>query len=567
MILLLLNIGGKTIIIVLYLRELQEGKQMIEINNTVAALIESLKTANDKQRTAITNKLSLDYNNAIPMLWSKVLAEDNPRVILSVIRDILKKEKPKGMLRRTIGNSKEKLAALLSHSDPKVRKNVCGVIGELGDPAYLTSLYNAYDSEDQLFVRYSYVLAIGNCGGAIDADRLRIILENLIKENAYDDNAALVTNNKHINEEKLALTRAIDKLSPPVRHEFKGFENPVPMMLTVMNYQYQLTLKELEEKSIEGRLVDDGILIHEKDLDKVYSCRTFYELFYPLDECKDLEFDYKVIAAAIIDANIVDFLNQCHDSETNSPFGYRVEFKTADYNRDRSEFVKNLARELDELSCGNLKNSPSSYEVEVRIVEKNNLCSVFMKLYSFKDNRFDYRKNDLATSINPVTAAIAIKSLEKWLQPSAKVIDPFCGTGTMLIERAKLEEFETLTGIDIFRTAIAAATINSKLANLKIELIDEDILEYSTVDLFDELITNMPFDNRSATHNKYADLYSEFVKKIPSLVRPGGMAFVYTIEKQLFREVLMDNEELELLQEIKIESGRLTPHVFVLRVK
>ena len=541
---------------------------MIEINNTVAALIESLKTSNDKQRTAITNKLSLDYNNAIPALWSKIITEDNPRGLLSVMRDILKKEKPKGMFRRTVGNSKEKLATLLQHSDPKVRKNVCGVIGELGDPAYLTSLYNAYASEDQLFVRHSYVLAIGNCGGAIDAENLREILKELIiKEKSSEGTESEVTNTKHINEEKLALSRAIDKLSPPVRHEFKGFENPVPMLLTVMNYQYQLTLKELEEKSIDGTLVDEGILIHENDLDKVYSCRTFYELFYPLEECKDLEFDYKEIAAAIIDANIVDFLNKCHESESNSPFGYRVEFKTADYNRDRSDFVKNLARELDELSCGDLKNSPSSYEVEVRIVEKDNLCSVFVKLYSFKDNRFGYRKNDLATSINPVTAAIVIKSIEKWLRPSAKVIDPFCGTGTILIERAKLEEYGTLTGVDIFRTAIAAATINSKLANVDIDLIDEDILEYSNSEPFDELITNMPFDNKSSTHNKYADLYSEFVKKIPRLVRPGGMAFVYTIEKQLFRDVLIDNEQLELLQEIKIESGRLTPHVFVIRIK
>lgn len=552
----------------MYHSELQEGKQMIEINSAVEALIESLKTSNDKQRTAITNKLSLDYNNAIPALWSKAVTEDNPRAILSVIRDILKKEKPKGMFKRTIGNSKEKLSALLYNSDPKVRKNVCGIIGELSDPSYLEALYAAYETEDQLFVRYSYVLAIGNCGGAMDAERLRKALDDMqAKEKASTDTDSEVSNNKHINEEKLALTRAIDKLSPPVRHDFKGFETPVPMLLTVMNYQYQLTLRELEENSIEGRLVEDGILIVEKDLDKVYSVRTFYELFYPLEDCKDLEFDYKVLAAAIIDANIVDFLNQCHDNDSNAPFGYRVEFKTADYNRDRSDFVKNLARELDELSCGNLKNSPSSYEVEVRIVEKNNLCSVFIKLYSFKDNRFDYRRNDLATSINPVTAAIVVKSIEKWLTPNAKVIDPFCGTGTMLIERAKLEEYETLTGVDIFRTAISAATTNSNLANVPITLIDKDILEYSTTTSFDELITNLPFDNKSATHNKYADLYSEFVKKIPSLVRPDGMAFVYTIEKQLFREVMFDNEKLELLQETKIESGRLTPHVFVLRVK
>ena len=386
---------------------------MIEITSAVESLMESLKTANDKQRTAIINKLSLDYNNSIPMLWSKALTEENPRAILSVIRDILKKEKPKGMFKRTIGNSKEKLSALLYHGDPKVRKNVCGIIGELGDPAYLESLYAAYNIEDQMFVRYSYVLAIGNCGGAMDAKRLEGILEDLItKEKDPTETDFAITNSKHINEEKLALSRAIDKLSPPVRHEFKGFDTPVPMLLTVMNYQYQLTLKELEEKSMEGRLVEEGILIHEKDIDKVYSCRTFYEIFYPLEECKDLAFDYKTIAQAIIDADMVEFLNQCHHNPSNAPFGYRIEFKTADYNRERSDFVKNLGRELDETSSGNLKNSPSSYEVEIRIVEKNNLCSVFVKLYSIKDNRFDYRRNDLATSINPVTAAIVMKAIE-----------------------------------------------------------------------------------------------------------------------------------------------------------
>jgi len=540
----------------------------LEINNKIEAFIENLKTSDDKQRSAIINKLSLDYNNAIPMLWSKIISEDDPRSLLSVMRDILKKEKPKGMFKRTIGNSKEKLSALLSHSDPKVRKNVCGVIGELGDPAYLEALYNAYNAEEKLFVRYSYVLAIGNCGSAIDAEKLKKMFEDVVQnEKTAKGNDSLVTTNKHINEEKLALTRAIDKLCPLMRHEFTGFETPVPMLLTVMNYQYQLTIAELDEKSIDGRLVDDGILINERDIDKVYTCRTFYELLYPLADCTDLEFDYKIIATEIINANIVDFLNQCHDSDTISPFGYRIEFKTMDSNRERSDFVKNLSRELDELSCGSLKNSPSSYEVEIRIIERNDLCNIFIKLYSFKDTRFDYRRNDLATSINPVTAAIVIKSIQNWLEPNAKVLDPFCGAGTMLIERSNLVQFGTLTGIDIFRTAINAATINSKLANVHIELLAEDTLEFMPYDLYDEIITNMPFDNRSATHNKYADLYSEFVTKIPSLVRPGGMAFVYTIEKQLFREVLIGNDKLELIKEIKIESGRLTPHVFVLQVK
>jgi tRNA G10 N-methylase Trm11 len=538
---------------------------MKDINYTI--LIEDLKTSDDKQRAKIIDKLSQDYNNTMPLLWLKVSNQENPRAILSVIRDIIKKEKPRGIFKRAMGSSKEKLKDFLKHSDPKVRKNVCGIIGELGDSEYLEALYSAYDSEEQLFVKSSYILAIGNCGGVLDAERLTKILENLkTEEKACQNQSESIKEEKHINEEKLALTRAIAKLSPRVRHEFTGFENPVPMVLTTMNDHFQVTLMDLEEKSIKGKLVPEGIEIKEKDIRKVYSCRTFYELLFPLDCCNNLELDYKVVASAIVKADIVGFLNQCHDGEGNAPFWYRIEFKTTD-NRERSEFVKNLSRELDEISGGNLKNSPSSYEVEIRIIEKNNLCKVFIKLYTLKDNRFSYREKDVPASINPVTAAIVMKSIAKWLKPNAKVIDPFCGAGTMLIERAKVKECGRLTGVDIFNSAITAATTNSKLANVKVQLISRDVLEYSTIEVFDEMISNMPFESKAGVRDFSTKLYSEFVNKIPSLIRPGGMAFLYTVEKNLLKQNLIGNQNLEVIDTIKIESGGLIPNVFVIKVK
>lgn len=532
-----------------------------------ASLIEDLKTSDDKQRAEIIDKLSRDYNNAMPLLWSEALNQENPRAILSVIRDIIKKEKPRGIFKRAMGNSRQKLGDFLKHSDPKVRKNVCSIIGELGDSEYLEALYSAYGSEEQLFVKSSYILAIGNCGGVLDAERLTKIYEELIiKEKASDDKSAAIKDEKHINEEKRALTRAIAKLSPPEQHKFTGFKNPVPMILTTMNDHFQTTLMDLREKSIKSTLVTEGIYIEEKDLKKVYRCRTFYELLFPLESCSNLELNYKSIADAIIKADIVNFLNQCHAGDSNTPFWYRVEFKTTDYSRERSEFVKNLSRELDEISGGNLKNSPSSYEVEIRIVEKNNLCSVFVKLYTLKDNRFDYREKDLAASINPVTAAIVMKSIARWLKPKAKVIDPFCGVGTMLIERAKLKDFQSLTGVDIFSIAITGATINADLANVKIELISEDILEFYPEERFDEMISNMPFESKSGASGFNTKLYSEFVNKIPRLIRPGGMAFLYTVEKNLLKQSLIDNKEIKIVDTIKIESGGLIPHVFVIRV-
>lgn len=543
---------------------------MKEINYKIETLLENLKTSEDKQRAEIINKLSEDYNNTIPLLWSKALAKDNLRSILSVIRDIIKKEKPRGIFIRTIGKSKTKLSAFLQDSDPKVRKNACGIIGETSDSEYLEALYIAYNLEEQLFVRPSYVLSIGNCGSADDAGKLQLILEDLITNaKTAGDKSLLIKNEKHINEEKLVLSRVIAKLSPPAHHKFKGFEAPVPIVLTSMNDQFQVTLKELAEKSIRGKLVNEGILIEEKNLDKIYTCRTFYEPLYPLLNCKNLQFDYKVIATAILKSNIVSFLRNCHEEASicNTPFWYRVEFKTMEDNKERTEFVKNLSRQLDEISSGNLKNSTSSYEVEIRIIEKKNLCSVFIKFYSYSDNRFDYREKDLPASLNPVTAAIVIKSIEKWLKPNARVIDPFCGTATMLIERAKVKKFSSLTGVDIFKSAITAATINSNLANLKMELIAKDILEYSPLDIFDEMITNMPFESRAYVHNYNIDLYSGFVNKISQIVKPGGMVFLYTVEKNLLKDNLIVNKQLELIDEIKFESGNLTPHMFVLKVR
>ena len=524
-------------------------------------LIENLKTSEDKQRADIINALSKDYNNAIPQLWSKAVNEQNPRATLAAIRDIIKKQKPRGIFIRTLGNSKQKLSNFLKHSDAKVRKNACGIIGEIGDPVYLEALFSAYAIEEQLFVKSSYALAIGNCGDASDAARLKKILETLNL-----DKTSIKKDEKHINEEKLALSKAIVKLSPPEKHKFIGFKAPVPMLLTFMNNQFQVTVEELKEKSIKSSMAVEGILIKEKDLNKVYSCRTFYELLFPLESCKNLKLDYKEIAAGILKSDIVNFLKFCHSGVDTDPFWYRVEFKTINFNDERSEFVKNLSRELDEISKGALKNSPSSYEFEIRIVENKKSLSAFLKLYTFKDNRFAYRKSNIPTSLNPVTAAIVMKAIEKWLKPNSKVIDPFCGTGTMLIERAKLKGVQDLTGVDIFNEAIVAAKMNSSIAEVDIDLVQGDILEFSTIDVFDEMISNMPFESNTINHAQVENLYRDFVKMIPELIKPAGMVFLYTVEKNLLKQNILINKQLQLIQEIKLESGGLNPELFVIKV-
>ena len=50
---------------------------------------------------------------------------------------------------------------LLEHEDPKVRKNVALIMGELGDAEMMSRLFAAYEKEDKLFVKADYLVALG----------------------------------------------------------------------------------------------------------------------------------------------------------------------------------------------------------------------------------------------------------------------------------------------------------------------------------------------------------------------------------------------------------------------
>ena len=63
-------------------------------------------------------------------------------------------------------------------------------------------------------------------------------------------------------------------------------------------------------------------------------------------------------------------------------------------------------------------------------------CDIFYKLCTFKDSRYDYRIKDLPASINPSSANMMLEEVRKYLKKDASVLDPFCGTSTMLIERS-----------------------------------------------------------------------------------------------------------------------------------
>jgi 23S rRNA G2445 N2-methylase RlmL len=181
----------------------------------------------------------------------------------------------------------------------------------------------------------------------------------------------------------------------------------------------------------------------------------------------------------------------------------------------------------------------------------------------FRDERFGYRRQSLPASIHPVTAASVMRICYPYMEENASVLDPFCGSGTMLIERGYIKAARSLVGVDISPAAIKAACENRKHSGLKIALIKADITVYSGGQ-YDEIVANMPFGIRVSDHDLNLTLYKAFAGKLETLLKSGGRAFLFTQEKKLLRDMIRAKQGLSIIKEEKFESGGLYPTLFII---
>ena len=224
--------------------------------------------------------------------------------------------------------------------------------------------------------------------------------------------------------------------------------------------------------------------------------RTYRELLFPIRLKQEAE-QAEVLADEVWQSGIGDFLKECHKQGT--PFRFRVEIRADMENDKRASFAKKFAIQLERVSARWLINSTGDYETEIRLIKKKDgSFAPFLKLYTIPMRRFSYRKNVVAASIHPSLAAMLVSLAKPYLKENAQILDPFCGVGTMLIERDIAQPAREKYGIDIFGPAIEGARENASLAGEKINFIHRDYFDFKHDYLFDEIITNMPVRGRQS---------------------------------------------------------------------
>ncbi len=443
-----------------------------------------------------------------------MIAGEDQRAAFKALADIAKKKLGQEELTSLVIRDADILMAI---DDDKSRKSAYKLIGLCAADACADKLFEALKREKTRFVRPSIILALGN------TKTPERYLKNYVVEPGEP---------KHMQAERDALKKALGKAAITKK---APAELRLPEWCTLTSIKPSALLAELKALGAECRpsLLNDAF---EAPTTFIKKLRCYEDALFNVGK----DDDFKAVASAL-------------DAIGCKGQFYRIE-AGAVRPESRRETIMTISKGLEPYGY---TDNPSAYTFELRPIKRH--------LYAkFSDHRFDYRKESIAASINPVTAASIMRLCEPYMRENADVLDPFCGSATMLVERAYLKPVKSLVGVDLSGYAIKAACANRSAARLRIALIHGDILDYGAAQ-YDEIVANMPFGIRVSGHTSNIKLYAAFADKLLTLLKNGGFAFLLTQEKKLLRDEIGKKPELSLIHEENFESGGLSPTLFIIK--
>lgn len=428
---------------------------------------------------------------------------------------------------------------LLSAEDPKERKNAALVLGDLGAQEALKPLYEAYEKEEKKFVKSSYLSAIGK----LDAGGLIEELKHIYRE--LGECSPKEEDKKHVNTQLKELDRILAKYGERKKHTFTGYDRENVVILTTGKDFYDVTARQVVCGKTKPHPL--GVLVATRDLKPLLSIRTYRELLFVVPHKREIGTDAKEAGEILADCGLLPLLLECHDS--GAPFFFRIEVRSTMSPDEKTAFVKKVAAVIEEKTDRQLINSATDYEVELRLIQtRSGRFFPCVKLQTIPMKRFAYRKMSIAASIHPAQAALIMQLVKPYLKEDAQIMDPFCGVGTMLIERNKLVPAREMYGIDLFGEAIAKARENTQNAGDRIWYINRDFFDFTHDYKFDEIITDMPPRGKKTKEEQDA-FYARFFAKAKEHLEREAVLILYSNEIGFIKKQLRLDGSYKLLQE------------------
>lgn len=446
------------------------------------------------------------------------------------------------------------LAAALSDTAPKVRKSAAMALADPGNASAVGPIAAALASEEFDWVRASMILALGRIGGS-------------------EASSALAAWHPASEQEQEAMAKARDRVSDDDVAVRWRSGVPVPEVHgSVPAGLEDVSVDEAKSLGVAARKAGSGLLqfpaAHPAGL--LARLRCLYDLRILVASHESLN---RVPAAEVpkrlagLLAN-AEFLRRWREVIETSGETLRYRFSLDGLQLPKSVFRETLSEVRSALAQHALRDSPSRYAALLRIEVTPAATRIWFVPTFERDERFAYRHADVGASIAAVVGACLARLVRG--AAAGVVVDPTCGSGTLLIERALLDGDVSLVGIDVSPTATRAAGENVVAAKLaqRIVIRHGDATDRANWPAqCSEVIANLPFGVRSAAMDRdLKSVYRGIVKNAADTLEKGGRALFYTGNPKLMTpEIESERDRLQVVEERAVTAGGLPVRVWVLR--
>lgn len=426
---------------------------------------------------------------------------------------------------------------LLQHEDAKVRKNVIQLIGICELDGLADELFVAYEKEETLFVRSEYVKVLATFG----LNQIKGYLPKFMEIQKELEQSDTGEKEKHVASELREINALLRKHNQINTHKFVGSDMMSTMILTTLSGKEAYLKMRIDETIGEGKttLVRGGVKVESSDYENLMKVRCFQELLFVVPKQQKLIGSFEEIADQAIKNGLLRYLED--RLMGSAAYRFRVSATGIKDVDERQQFVKKMAYALERASKHQLVSAPSDYEIELRFMKSKKVegqFALYLKLSVLKDERFAYRSNVVPTSIPPYVAALIMEMIAEETKGAGQILDPFCGVGTMLIERSMSQYAHSMYGVDIYGQAIIWGEEHAKKLHMPIHFLHKDMKDFTHEYSFELIVTNPPFESQNMKKMELIDLYETFLKKCVEWLLPDGRVVVYTQSPKLFEQVV-----------------------------
>ncbi len=398
------------------------------------------------------------------------------------------------------------LVAALGDPDPKTRRNAAMELGHVKDPLAEQALLAAWESDPRPEMRRTIAASLGKVGGPRSAP--------LLEEAGRSDDAELA---RIAGKASMMVGRTATRSERGRVDDTRAPATPVEVVILCRDGLEELLAQELLDVPEVGdvHVTAPGHVRARLtgSLRSLFAARTMLSFAFPLatEWTADGESLEEVVARAVT----TEAARAVFSTFTEGPVRYRLAWQDGGHRR---AVTWSAAQAIGKRAPA-LVNDPTASLWEVVVAENRRFVDVSLAPRGLSDPRFGWRLGDVPAASHPTIAAALARVAG--VRDGDVVWDPFVGSGSELVERARLGSYRSLHGSDVEPRALEVARRNLDAAGLKATLESGDALSLRPAGVT-LILTNPPMGRRASRARGLSDALDRFVAHAATVLPVGG---------------------------------------------